>query len=145
MNTTFWMHISREVTVGKPLWGMLLANENFERTDPLRCALAKKAQARIRALKRTETALVQAILDGDILSELPEGSKDVIGELERALGSRPKRRVVFQPRQRTVSGCSREVFRSERERSFGALAERSITVQARSGAPKFARTLSLAR
>ena len=62
-----FQYISQEISNGRPLWGMLRANEYLEADNPLRNALAIKAKNK---LTEADQELVNVVLAGASLGEL---------------------------------------------------------------------------
>ncbi|MEZ4754364.1 MAG: hypothetical protein R3A13_08670 [Bdellovibrionota bacterium] len=99
LTATIFRYISKEISNGRPLWGMLRANEYLESQDPLRQALVIKARAHLGNLNQS---LVNQVLAGAKLAELETSQREEILELgERLKDSRDK--FIYKPSRKTFA------------------------------------------
>lgn len=98
-NSTVLREVSYQLTSGNPIWGMLLANEYFNKETPFRAAIVNKFKQRVSSLSGINSDLALALITGKKRSELPEDLADLIGQ--RAIR---RSRVIIQPaRTETLS------------------------------------------
>lgn len=107
--------ISKDISGGRPLWGLLRANEYLESDSPVRKALVFKAKGLISedVLSEPVQRAVEPILSGSTLTELPLDIQVALRK-DRELSTRPvKGKHSYLP--------TRTVRFSERKASLRAL------------------------
>ncbi len=117
LTTTMLSHISKTIAQGRPLWGLLLANQYLKPSDLLRLALRQRAldvivrcPQRVDWTNAADGEIAQEILAGKTLAALPPRTRQFLRESETAQVLPPKRLCVFAPtirRSRRRLLCSR--------------------------------------
>ena len=73
LNRTILGSIHHDICTGRPLWGLLRANEYLEPNSPIRKALVTKAKQSLQGTTYTPLRqIVERTIDGDCLAEMPE-------------------------------------------------------------------------
>lgn len=98
MNTTLLSYISKEISNGRPLWGLLRANEYLEANCPIRRALAKKAQVAFIARNPSSLELVvfEMATNGKKLSDFSEELQLTVRQTKEVY-QKPAKRYSFVP------------------------------------------------
>ncbi|RMG40626.1 MAG: hypothetical protein D6719_10470 [Candidatus Dadabacteria bacterium] len=105
--------ISKEINSGRPLWGILRANEYFEASDPIRKALAKLAAEKLKAsCYRPLQPVIKTILDGTRLGDLPASISKRIREIKENSLPALNTRGIPTPRLRKNYAYVVESYRS---------------------------------
>lgn len=108
MTTKLLQHLSRSITNGNPIWGILHANEYLEQNAPLRLALVKRARSRLETMSVCERAAFERAASGARLAELPIEHQES-ARLNHSSHQR-RREFVFTPRaQRSIPTANTRV------------------------------------
>ena len=100
-------YISQEISNGRPIWGMLRANEYLEANNPLRQALAEKAKTQLIDAK---LELVKEVMSGTTLGELSNSQVKEIRELNERL-TKNRQDQIHLPNRRSFSNRRRTLRR----------------------------------
>jgi hypothetical protein len=98
-NSTVLREVSYQLTSGNPLWGMLFANEYFNRDNPFRAAIITKFKQRISSSNGINNELALELIEGKKRAELAEDLAHLIGQ--RAI--KRSRSVISSSRLITLS------------------------------------------
>ena len=98
-NSAVLREVSYQLTSGNPLWGMLLANEYFNRDNPFRAAIITKFKQRISSSNGINNELALKLIEGKKRAELAEDIAHLIGQ--RAI--KRSRSVISSSRLITLS------------------------------------------
>ena len=110
LSTLMFSSICKDISAGRPLWGLVRANEHLPRTHPLYTALCARARQIIGTDDVSRLSALEIVSQGKRLSELdPDTSAKVTGESTRKAAT--TRDVSLLPGMRVRSTMRRALSR----------------------------------
>ncbi len=106
--------ISKDISSGRAIWGMLRANEYMAPGSPIRLALAKKAKAGLLGSPKSISTIYEAIESGAKLSELSINEREFIYSLNEPKRSYRKFPKIINNRKRSSRRVPSRALRMRR-------------------------------